>query len=143
MNVSTITYTNTKTPARTRKNSTTTQFSTPNRTPPPRFLKARKNHPLRSLSPRRGWFLYIGSVQSSLAQLTTVNRSQHRRRTRILTLITQHPRCWAWGLRSRGCGYAPQYVPPPRQRVRRFPVCCRGSGMRLRQPPRPRRQQSE
>ena len=51
-NVSAITYISITILTRTRKNSTTTQLSAPNRTPPPSHpQRARKNHPLRGLSP--------------------------------------------------------------------------------------------
>lgn len=57
--------------------------------------------------------------------------------------ITQQPPCWAWGLRSRGCGYAPQYVPQPHPQAHHSPACCRGNGTKQRRAPHPHRQQSE
>ena len=59
----------------------------------------------------------------------------------IAEAITPPPS--ASGLQLPCSEYGRQYVPLPRQRARRSPVCCRGNGMRLRQLPRPRRQRSE
>ena len=142
-NVSAITYISTKTPARTRENSTTTHFSAPNHTPPPSPPQDIQKSPPPQLVAAKGVVSIYRLGASPPAQLTAVNRSQHRRRTRILTLTTQQPPCWAWGLRSRGCGYAPQYVPQPHPRARRSPACYRGNGTKQRRAPHPHRQQSE
>ena len=64
-NASTIIHISTKTPARTRKNSPQHNFLHPITLPHPRLLKARKNHPLRSLSPQVGSIYRLGA--SSLA----------------------------------------------------------------------------
>lgn len=143
-NISTIIHISTKTPTRTRKNSPTTQLSAPNRHSPDRASSKRTNKPPPpQLVAAKGVVSIYRLSASPPAQLTTDNRSQHRRRTRILTVTTQQPQCWAWGLRSRGCGYAPQYVPQPHPQAHRSPACCRGNGTKQRRAPHPHRQQSE
>lgn len=109
----------------------------------PHLLKAHKETTPSAASATKGVVSIYRLGASPPAQLTAVNRSQHRRRTRILTATTQQPPCWAWGLRSRGCGYAPQYVPQPHPRARRSPACCRGNGTKQHRAPHPHRQQSE
>ena len=83
-NVSAITYISTKTPARTRENSTTTHFSAPNHTPPPSPPQDIQKSPPPQLVATKGVVSIYRIGASPPAQLTTVNRSQHRRRTRIL-----------------------------------------------------------
>ena len=109
----------------------------------PRLLKANKKPPPPQLVAAKGVVSIYRLGASPPAQLTTDNRSQPRRRTHTLTLTTQQPPCWAWGLRSRGCGYAPQYVPQPHPQARRSPACYRGNGTKQRRAPHPHRQQSE
>ena len=122
-NVSAITYTGTKTPARTRKNSPTTHFSPPNRTPPPSPPQCIQKPPPPQLVATKG--------------MVSIYELDQKPST------TQQPPCWAWGLRSRGCGYAPQYVPQPHPRAHRSPACCHGNGTKQRRAPHPHRQQSE
>ena len=86
-NVSTIIHISTKAPARTRKNSPTTQLSAP----PPRILKAQRPPP-RSWSPQGS--LYMDSVparQLSWPQSTAVSPHRPYLPERVVAAGTHHP----------------------------------------------------